>query len=157
MAPNSTPFSKIGNTSNMHHMPFIIVWFFNFHCSCIFNYFIYFFLFSFPLFSIVHWKRSIRCSKWVTFGCFRGLPRRSSFDIFSYPKISILFKYSYFTSISDKFFPTKKMRHHSLHIKSSSISFSYFAWNFGDSYIPAFTIYLCTQMFTTLHYLLADN
>ena len=108
----------------------------------------FFSYFHFLYFSIVHWKRSIRCSKWVTFGCFRGLPRQPSFDIFTYPKISILFKYSYFNSISDNFFPTKKKkRHHSLHIKSSPIYFSYFAWNFGDSYIPALTIYLCTEMF----------
>ena len=107
--------------------------------------------FHFLYFSIVHWKRSIRCSKWVTFGCFRGLPRHSSFDIFTYPKILYLIKNSYFTLISNKFFLTKKKSHLPLHIKSSSISFSYFAWNFGDSYIPALTIYLCTQMFTTLH------
>ena len=111
MVPNSTPFPKIGNTSNMHHMPFIIVWFFNFHCSCTLIIFSYF---HFLYFSIVHWKRSIRCSKWVTFGCFRGLPRHSSFDIFTYPKISILFKYSYFTSISDNFFPTNKKKEASL-------------------------------------------
>ena len=28
--------------------------------------------------------------------------------IFNYPKISILFKYSYFTLINNKIFPTKK-------------------------------------------------